>query len=144
MLRSQGSGLAAFQQRAVAAGIAKIVIQVIFTSISSISSKAITYQNYFENGEYFRSAEMDEEQNYNMIDGRINNQKKKPKVTDQKKRKSVLKLLHQKQDELEKRYGKNRRKWRWSAIVSSEKSGSLIQKLGSLAFLRDMKSRKYS
>lgn len=65
-----------------------------------------TYQKYFENGEYLRSAEMAEEQNYNMIDGRINNQKKKPKVTDPKKRKSVLKLLHQKQDELEKRYGK--------------------------------------
>lgn len=32
-----------------------------------------TYQKYFENGEYLRSAEMDEEQNYNMIDGRINN-----------------------------------------------------------------------
>ena len=106
MLRSQGSGQEASQQRAVAAGIVKIVIQVIFTSISIISSKAITYQKYFENGEYLRSAEMDEEQNYNMIDGRINNQKKKPKVTDPKKRKSVLKLLHQKQDELEKRYGK--------------------------------------
>ena len=65
-----------------------------------------TYQKYFENGEYLRSAEMDEEQNYNMIDGRINNRKKKPKVTDPKKRKSVLKLLHQKQNELEKRYGK--------------------------------------
>lgn len=26
------------------------------------------YQKYFENGEYLRSAEMDEEQNYNMID----------------------------------------------------------------------------
>ena len=44
-----------------------------------------------------------------MIDGRINNQKKKPKVTDPKKRPSVLKLLHQKQDELEKRYGKRER-----------------------------------
>lgn len=65
-----------------------------------------SYQKYFENGEYLRSAEMDEEQNYNMIDGRINNQKKKPKVTDSKKRKFLLKFLHQKQDELEKRYGK--------------------------------------
>lgn len=64
------------------------------------------YQKYYENGEYLRSAEMAEEQNYNMIDGRINNQKKKPKITDPKKRPSVLKLLHQKQDELAKRYGK--------------------------------------
>ena len=67
------------------------------------------YQKYYENGEYLRSAEISEEQNYNMIDGRINNQKKKPKVTDPKKRPSVLKLLHQKQDELEKRYGKRER-----------------------------------
>lgn len=64
------------------------------------------YQKYFENGEYLRSAEMDEEQNYNMIDGRINNQKKKPKISDPKKRPSVLKRLYQKQDELERRYGK--------------------------------------
>lgn len=64
------------------------------------------YQKYFENGEYLRSAEMDEEQNYNMIDGRINNQKKKQKISDPKKRPSVLKRLYQKQDELERRYGK--------------------------------------
>lgn len=64
------------------------------------------YQKYFENGEYLRSAEMDEEQNYNMIDGRVNNQKKKPKISDPKKRPSVLKRLYQKQDELERRYGK--------------------------------------
>lgn len=64
------------------------------------------YQKYFENGEYLRSAETDEEQNYNMIDGRVNNQKKKPKISDPKKRPSVLKRLYQKQDELERRYGK--------------------------------------
>lgn len=65
------------------------------------------YQKYYENGEYLRSAEITEEQNYNMIDGRINNQKKKPVFTDPKKRPSVLKRLHQKQDELAKRYGKH-------------------------------------
>ena len=64
------------------------------------------YQKYFENGEYLRSAEMDEEQNYNMIDGWINNQKKKLKISDPKKRPSVLKRLYQKQDELERCYGK--------------------------------------
>ena len=35
--------------------------------------KLETYQKYYENGEYLRSAELTEEQNYNMIDGRINN-----------------------------------------------------------------------
>lgn len=34
-------------------------------------------QKYMENGEYLRSSEIDEEQNYNMIDGRRNNGKKK-------------------------------------------------------------------
>lgn len=34
-------------------------------------------QKYMENGEYLRSSEIDEEQNYNMIDGRRNNEKKK-------------------------------------------------------------------
>lgn len=64
------------------------------------------YQKYYENGEYLRSAEISEEQNYNMIDGRINNQSKRSKFTDPKKRPSVLKRLHEKQDELAKRYGK--------------------------------------
>jgi hypothetical protein len=32
---------------------------------------------YLENGEYLRTAEITEEQNYNMIDGRHNNQKPK-------------------------------------------------------------------
>ena len=31
------------------------------------------WQKYMENGEYLRSSEIDEEQNYNMIDGRRNN-----------------------------------------------------------------------
>ena len=33
------------------------------------------WQKSYENGEYLRSAEITEEQNYNMIDGRMNNQK---------------------------------------------------------------------
>ena len=36
------------------------------------------WQKSYENGEYLRSAEMTEEQNYNMIDGRMNNLPSKP------------------------------------------------------------------
>lgn len=63
------------------------------------------YQKYYENGEYLRSAEITEEQNYNMIDGRINN-KKKRKISDPKNRPSVLKRLNEKRAELAQRYGK--------------------------------------
>ena len=37
------------------------------------------WQKYMENGEYLRSSEIDEEQNYNMIDGRRNNMPPKGK-----------------------------------------------------------------
>lgn len=65
------------------------------------------WQKYFENGEYLRSAEMSEEQNYNMIDGRMNNisSKKQSKQTG-KVRTSVLNKLHQKQREIAVRSGK--------------------------------------
>lgn len=53
------------------------------------------WQKYLENGEYLRSSEMDEEQNYNMIDGRRNNTAPKKKG-----RKSVLGRLKQKQAEI--------------------------------------------
>ena len=52
-----------------------------------------------ENGEYLRSSEIGEEQNYNMIDGRRNNMPLKGK----KGRVSILKKLHQKQAEIAKR-----------------------------------------
>lgn len=55
------------------------------------------WQKYLENGEYLRSAEMSEEQNYNMIDGRNNN------TAPKKGRSSVLAKLHQKQMEIAKR-----------------------------------------
>lgn len=61
------------------------------------------WQKYYENGEYLRTAEITEEQNYNMIDGRINNQSKK---TVSKERPSVLKKLRQKQAEIATRSGK--------------------------------------
>ena len=58
------------------------------------------WQKYMENGEYLRSSEISEEQNYNMIDGRRNN------MPPKKTRTSVLVKLHQKQAEIAKRSGK--------------------------------------
>ena len=40
------------------------------------------WQKSFENGEYLRSAEMAEEQNYSMIDGRMNNMPSNPCIRD--------------------------------------------------------------
>lgn len=62
-----------------------------------------TWQKYYENGEYLRSAEMTEEQNYNMIDGRINNLSVKPRKIGS--RISVLDRLHLKQEQIAKRSG---------------------------------------
>ena len=66
-----------------------------------------------ENGEYLRSAEISEEQNYNMIDGRKNNGYKAPSATNSmppkkkpKGRQSVLAKLHKKQAEIAQRSGK--------------------------------------
>lgn len=71
------------------------------------------WQKYMENGEYLRSAEVSEEQNYNMIDGRKNNGYKAPSATNSmlpekkpKGRQSVLAKLHKKQAEIAKRSGK--------------------------------------
>lgn len=58
------------------------------------------WQKYMENGEYVRSIESGEEQNYSFIDGNKNNYKK---ISG---RKSVLKRLRQKQAEIAKRSGK--------------------------------------
>lgn len=62
------------------------------------------WQKFYENGEYLRSAEITEEQNYNMIDGRVNNLPSKPRKIGQ--RISVLDRLHLKQAEIAKRGGK--------------------------------------
>lgn len=62
------------------------------------------WQKSYENGEYLRSAEITEEQNYNMIDGRMNNLPSKPRKIGQ--RISVLDRLHLKQAEIAKRSGK--------------------------------------
>ena len=53
------------------------------------------WQKAYENGEYLRSAEITEEQNYNMIDGRMNNLPVKPRKIGA--RISVLDRLHLKQ-----------------------------------------------
>jgi len=62
------------------------------------------WQKDYENGEYLRSAEITEEQNYNMIDGRINNLPNKPRKIGG--RVSVLDRLHLKQAEIARRSGK--------------------------------------
>ena len=58
------------------------------------------WQKSYQNGEYIRSAESGEEANYNMIDGLHNNRSKRKKG---KKRRSVLKRLHEKQMEVARR-----------------------------------------
>lgn len=74
------------------------------------------WQKYMENGEYLRSAEISEEQNYDMIDGRKNNGYKAPSATNSmppekkpKGRQSVLAKLHKKQAEIAQRSGKKER-----------------------------------
>lgn len=71
------------------------------------------WQKYMDNGEYLRSAEISEEQNYNMIDGRKNNGYKVPPAINNipltkkpKGRQSVLAKLHRKQAEIAQRSGK--------------------------------------
>ena len=77
------------------------------------------WQKSYENGEYLRSAEMAEEQNYSMIDGRMNNmpakliiqkrctgRKRKNGRLPVKGRESVLKRLKQYQTELAMQRGK--------------------------------------
>ena len=62
------------------------------------------WQKAYENGEYLRSAEMTEEQNYNMIDGRMNNLPLRPRKIGE--RISVLDRLHLKQAEIARKSGK--------------------------------------
>lgn len=70
-------------------------------SLSSQGKQSLeNWQKYMENGEYLRSIESGEEQNYSFIDGNKNNDKKK------NGRVSVLKKLRQKQAETAKRSGK--------------------------------------
>lgn len=64
------------------------------------------WQKAFENGEYLRSSEIAEEQNYNMVDGLANNRVSVKKSDEPKRRVSVLGRLHQKQKEIAVRNGK--------------------------------------
>lgn len=80
---------------------------------NSDKPKLDNWQKYMKNGEYLRSSEISEEQNYNMIDGRKNNGYKAPSATNSmlpkkkpKGRQSVLAKLHKKQAEIAKRSGK--------------------------------------
>ena len=80
------------------------------------------YQKFYQNGTYERSRESGTEANYDMVDGLVNNQKKnQEKISDAssnnqtsrnqqdgkpKKRRSVIKRLHQKQIAIARRSGK--------------------------------------
>ena len=71
--------------------------------------KLENWQKYLENGEYLRSSEMADEQNYNMIDGVSNNRssaKSKKLVAGPDGRISVLKRLKEKQAVVDARYGR--------------------------------------
>ena len=79
---------------------------------SSATPPLENWQKSFENGEYLRSAEMAEEQNYSMIDGRMNNMPPKVSAHQRRPRKrrkgklplkgreSVLKRLKEYQEDL--------------------------------------------
>lgn len=67
------------------------------------------WQKYYQNGEWFRQAESGGEDNYDMVDGRVNNLPKQPektKVKKHKKKESVIGKLHKKQIEIAIRSGK--------------------------------------
>ena len=68
--------------------------------LSNSSPPLENWQKSYQNGEYIRSAESGEEANYNMVDGLHNNRRKRKKG---KKRRSVLKRLHEKQLEVVRR-----------------------------------------
>lgn len=80
------------------------------------------YQKFYQNGTYERSRESGTEANYDMVNGLVNNQKKNQEKTSDassnnqisrnqqdgkpKKRRSVIKRLHQKQIAIARRSGK--------------------------------------
>ena len=87
------------------AGFTDEIIEQIRESLKALEGKQIAesvfdpskkpklevWQQYFENGEYLRAAEITEEQNYNMIDGTMNNRSP---------RRSVIERLQEKQTEV--------------------------------------------
>lgn len=88
-------------QQEISSGQSSIPSRVVMPfGISQEKPLLENWQKYMENGEYLRSIESGEEQNYSFIDGNKNNCKKN------NGRKSVLKKLRQKQAEIAKRSGK--------------------------------------
>ena len=58
------------------------------------------WQQYFENGEYLRAAEITEEQNYNMIDGTMNNRAPKRSVLERlQEKQNVINVNHDESEE---------------------------------------------
>ena len=97
----------------------------------------LNWQKAYENGEHLRSAEITEEQNYNMIDGRMNNLPLKPwKIGN---RISVLDRLHLKQRKLPDGAGKLCRRWRrkkkWSGEGNKKEEDALSGGQASSFFL---------
>ena len=75
-------------------------IQSVNMQLSNSAPPLENWQKSYQNGEYIRSAESGEEDNYSMIDGLHNNRKKQKK---RKKRKSVIKRLYEKKLEVARR-----------------------------------------
>ena len=78
-------------------------IQPSTLQLSNFSPPLENWQKSYQNGEYIRSTESGEEADYNMVDGLHNNRRKRKRG---KKRRSVLKRLHEKQMEVARREGK--------------------------------------
>lgn len=80
-------------------------------AVENQQKRLLYWQKAYENGEYVRSKESGTEQNYDMIDGAVNNQKRsenapKQKRDKNKKRVSVLMRLHEKQVQVAVKSGK--------------------------------------
>ena len=73
------------------------IIYSVTPKLSNYTPPLENWQKSYQNGEYIRSAESGEEANYNMVDGLHNNSRKRKRG---KKRRSVIKRLHEKQIEV--------------------------------------------
>ena len=90
-----------FDMYAVASGTGnEEIIYSVTPKLSNYTPPLENWRKSYQNGEYIRSAESGEEVNYNMVDGLHNNSRKRKRG---KKRRSVLKRLHEKQMEMARR-----------------------------------------
>ena len=90
-----------FDMYAVASGTGnEEIIYSVTPKLSNYTPPLENWRKSYQNGEYIRSAESGEEANYNMVDGLHNNSRKRKRG---KKRRSVLKRLHEKQMEMARR-----------------------------------------